>query len=252
MKSKLPEKNEFFDINKFPEEKGLLLFLLSMGNLRTKQNSQNCLDVIKYFSPSKISKPLVGLNFIYSDFLYLYSKKSAPELKDSFMHQVINHKNATQKLLEKNHMDFQIQHAFNYMVWNQLYVGTKDFDILFDEVKKIYQTDTLFQKYIQEDCEIFNKEMEENQINFFLEECLMTHLLQKNYVKLPNDFIENNQKWILICYTGRPIKSMVYLSQLNLFKLDWSENPYQNCFYDLESKKLINFSNVDLETYTVK
>ena len=36
--------------------------------------------------------------------------------------------------------------------------------------------------------------MEENQINFFLEECLMTHLLQKNYVKLPNDFIENNQK----------------------------------------------------------
>lgn len=252
MKSKLPEKNEFFDINKFPEEKGLLLFLLSMGNLRTKQNSQNCLDVIKYFSPSKISKPLVGLNFIYSDFLYLYSKKSAPELKDSFMHQVINHKNATQKLLEKNHMDFQIQHAFNYMVWNQLYVGTKDFDILFDEVKKIYQTDTLFQKYIQEDCEIFNKEMEENQINFFLEECLMTHLLQKNYVKLPNDFIENNQKWILICYTGRPIKSMVYLSQLNPFKLDWSENPYQNCFYDIESKKLINFSNVDLETYTVK
>ena len=33
-------------------------------------------------------------------------------------------------------MDFQIQHAFNYMVWNQLYVGTKDFDILFDEVKR--------------------------------------------------------------------------------------------------------------------
>jgi hypothetical protein len=27
-------------------------------------------------------------------------------------------------------MEFQIQHGFNYMVWNQLYVGTKDFNQL--------------------------------------------------------------------------------------------------------------------------
>ncbi|MCX6825432.1 MAG: hypothetical protein NTY80_04405 [candidate division SR1 bacterium] len=168
------------------------------------------------------------------------------------MHQVINHKNAVQKLLEKHDMDFQIQHAFNYMVWNQLYVGTRDFQELFNKIKKIYQEDKLFQRYVKEDCELFNKDMEENQINFFLEESLMTYLLQKNYVKLPNDFIENNQKWILLCYTGRPVKTMVYLAQLNPFKLDRPENKYQNCFYDLESKKLINYDNVDLESYSVR
>ena len=230
----------------------MLLFALSMSNLDTKQNPQKCLEAVKYFSPEKISKPLVGLNFIYSDFLYLYSDKSAPELKDSFMHQVINHKNAVQKLLEKHHMDFQIQHAFNYMVWNQLYVGTRDFQELLNKIKKIYQEDKLFQKYVKEDCEIFNKDMEKNQINFFLEESLMTYLLQKNYVKLPNDFIENNQKRILICYTGRPVKTMVYLAQLNPFKLDRPENKYQNCFYNLEAKELINYDNVDLESYSVR
>ena len=49
------------------------------------------------------------------------------------------------------------------MVWNQLYVGTKDFYQLFDSLKKIYKEDTKFQKYIQEDCETYGKEMKDNQ-----------------------------------------------------------------------------------------
>ncbi|MEN9852650.1 MAG: hypothetical protein RI996_593, partial [Candidatus Parcubacteria bacterium] len=135
MKNEL-EKNKFFDINKLPPQKGLLLFGLSMNKLSNRQNAENCMEDIRHFSPSKVSKPLIGLNFIYSDFLYLYSDRPAPELKHSFMSQVINHRNSTQKLIEKNHVDFQIQHAFNYMVWNQLYVGTRDFTQLFAELKK--------------------------------------------------------------------------------------------------------------------
>lgn len=252
MKNTKPVKNEFFDINKLPSEKGLLLFMLSMSNLRTKQTAKKCFELLKWFSPKKISKPLVGLNFIYSDFLYLFSKKSAPELKDSFMSQVINHRNSIQTLIQKNYIDFQIQHAFNYMVWNQLYVGTNNFDSLLKEVKNIYKKDSLFQKYVQDDAKVFNKDLEENQVNFFLEEALMTYLLSKNQIRLPNDFIEHNQKWILVCYSGRPIKTMVYLAKLNPFKLEWPENPYQNAFYDLESKKLIKYEDVDLETYSVK
>ncbi|HRH33096.1 MAG TPA: hypothetical protein PK720_03100 [bacterium] len=243
------EKNTFFDINKLPSEKGLLLFGLSMNKLGNRQNPEQCVDDIRTFSPSKISKPLVGLNFIYSDFLYLYSDKPAPELKDSFMHQVINHKNGVQKILEKNHLNFQIQHAFNFMVWNQLYVGTNDFNHLFDKLKKIYQEDKLFQRYIQEDCETYRQEMKDNQINFFLEEMLMFYLLIKNKIKLPNEYIEGQQKWILLCYPGKPLKSTIYMFQLNPFNLDWKESPYQNAHYDLEAKQLIDMMRVDLETY---
>ncbi len=245
-------ETEFFDINKLPPEKGLLLFPISMSRIQNRQNAANCLEDIRHFSPSKVSKPLIGLNFIYGDFLYLYSNKPAPELKNSFMSSVINHKNGIQKLVEKNHLEFQIQHAFNYLTWNQLYLGTKDFDIKFNEVKKLYESDELFQKYVQEDCEVFGREMEENQVNFFLEESLMLYLLAHNEINLANEYVEGNQKWILNCYPGRPIKSIVYLAKLNPFKLDWSENPYQNCFYDLESKKLIKYDNIDLENYSVK
>jgi hypothetical protein len=94
--------------------------------------------------------------------------------------------------------------------------------------------------------------MGENQVNFYLEEILMFYLLTHNKVKLPNEYIENQQKWILYCYPGRPLKSTVYLYQLNPFDLSWPENPYARAHYDLESKQLIELDRVDLETYTVK
>lgn len=251
MNRELP-KNQFFDINKLPPEKGLLLFGLSMNKLQNRQNAENCLEDIRHFSPSKVLKPLVGLNFIYSDFLYLYSDKPAPELKHTFMNEVIHHRNSMQKLLEKNNIEFQIQHAFNYIVWNQLYVGTKDFNQLFEKLKKIYKEDEVFQKYLEDDCRVFGREMKEDQVNFFLEEALMIYLLNRNQIKLPNEYIENNQKWVLFCYPGRAIKGIIYLHQLNPFKLEWKQNPYQNSFYNLDSKLLIDFNRVDLETYEVR
>lgn len=254
MNSKKPEhlKNQFFDINKLPPQKGLLLFGLSMNKLQNRQNAQNCIKDVRVFHTSKISKPLVGLNFIYSDFLYLYSDKPAPKLKDSFMNQVIVHKNSVQKIIEKNNTDFQIQHAFNYLVWNQLYVGTNDFIHRFEKIKAIYKKDKKFQKYIKQDCGLYGRPMEENQINFFLEEFLMFYLLTKGKISLPNDYIEHEEKWILFCYPGKPLKGCIYLYQLNPFNFDWKENPYQNSHYDLESKKLIDFTKVDLETYDPK
>jgi len=246
------EKNVFFDINKLPAEKGLLLFPISMSRIMNRQDAKSFLVDIRKFSPSKVSKPLIGANIIYGDFLYLYSNKPASELKNTFIEQVINHKNGTQKLVEKNYIDFQIQHAFNFMTWNQLYVGSKDFGRRLDQIKKTHKEDVLFQKYLKMDCKDFEKSMVANHGNFFLEEALAFYLLSHNEIKLPNEYIENNQKWILSCYPGRQARSIVYVSQLNPFKLNWPSNPYQNAFYDLESKKLIEFDRVDLETYSLK
>jgi hypothetical protein len=243
------EKNVFFDINKLPSSKGLLIFGLSMSKLSNRQNAQHCIDDVRQLTTDKISKPMIGLNFIYSDFLYLYSDKPAPELKHSFMNRIIDHRNSLQRLIEKSHSEFQIQHAFNYMVWSQLYVGTKDFNRLFEELKKIYSNDEKFQRYLKEDCDSYGKDMKDNQINFFLEEILMMYLISKNQIKLPNEFIENNQQWTLWCYPGRPLKGEIYMHQLNPFSLDWPENPYQSCQYDLEAKQIVDFKRVDLETY---
>ena len=69
------QENTFFDINKLPPEKGLLLFGLSMNKLFLRQDPGHLMEDIRHFHTAKVSKPLVGLNFIYSDFLYLYSDR---------------------------------------------------------------------------------------------------------------------------------------------------------------------------------
>ncbi len=242
-------KNVFYDIHKLPPEKGLLLFGLSMSKLFNRQSPEKCIEDVRHFHTAKVAKPLIGLNFIYSDFLYLYSDRPAPELKDSLMNQVISHKNGIQNILEKHNLDFQIQHAFNYMAWAQLYVGTRDFNQLFTALKKIYAQDEYFQRQVSDDCAEYGREMGENQVNFFLEEILMAYLLTKNKITLPNEYIEGQQKWILWCYPGKPLRCMVYLYQLNPFQFEWPESPYQNAHFDLEAKKLIEFDRVDLDTY---
>ena len=151
-------------------------------------------NYIKYFAPNKTAKPLLGVNFIYGDFLYLYSNGRASILKKKFMGQIINHKNALKKLLHKNRLEFQIQHAFNYQVWNQLYLSIDSFAQFFIKLKNIYKNDKKFQKYAKENAVTFGKKLDKNQVNFFLEEHLMMHLISKGKSVLPNEYVDHREK----------------------------------------------------------
>ena len=241
------QKNIFFDINKLPPEEGLILFPISMSRVYTGQSPSKILEYILHFSPKKVSAPKIGLNFIYGDFLYLYSDEPAHILKAKFMNGISNHKNALQKLLFKHRVEFQIQHAFEYMLWGQLYLGSKDFINLFNKLLKIYTKDKTFQKYLKEDAKDAGKKYTKNNKLFFLEEHLLLYLISKKQVRLPNDYIQDREKWILFCYPGKPPKALVYLFQKNFFKLP-KVQPYEGQ-YDLSSKQYIDFERVDLETF---
>lgn len=248
-------KNTFFDINKLPKDWGILVFPISIARIdnRTGQDPQQCFDYLSIFSPSKVLVPKIGVNMIYGDYLYLHSKEEASSLKQKFMSMVMRHKNAFQNLLRKDHQRYQIQNAFSYEVWNQLYLSYEgDFSADIGRIKEIYKNDPLFQKYLKEDTDHCGRELTEDQINFFLEEHLMSYLLSKKQITLPNEYIQGREKWVLWCYPGAPLKAMTYLYQLNPFGLDAIENDYQNHTYDLEAKKLVDFMRIDLETYNYK
>jgi hypothetical protein len=166
---------------------------------------------------------------------------------------VISHKNAFTKLIHKHRLDFQIQHAFSYEVWNQLFLDYDgDFAAELRKLKKIYSDDKVFQKYLKDDAKFCKRELDEHQLNFFLEEFLIFYFLQKRKIRSPNEYVQGREKWVLWCYPGLPLKGMIYTNQKNFFKLEASENPYQNHTYDLESKKLIDYTKIDLEKYNYK
>lgn len=253
--SLLPKQQQFFDINKFPKDYGILVFPISIARVDNSsgQSSAECFEYIKHFSPGKVSAPKIGLNMIYADYLYFHSNEKAGVLKQKFMNLVLKHKNAFSKIVTKNHDRFQIQHAFSYEVWNQLYLSYDgDFDHDFRLFKKWYEGDEVFQKYVKEDAVFCKRDLTEEQINFFLEEHFMLYLLSKKRIALPNEYIQGREKWVLWCYPGAPLKGQIYVVQSNPLKLEASENIYQNHSYDLESKKLIDFTKIDLESYNYK
>ena len=245
-------KGKFYDINKLPKDYGLLVFPISLVRSEngTGQDPVQCIEYLKHFSPNKVSDPKIGVNFVYTDFLYMNSKEEAIYLKNKFTKQNLKHKNYFQKLIGKERQNFQIQHAFSYQVWNQLYLDYEgDFASDFGILKKLYYSDEFFQKCVIDDISHFDKEVSEEQINFFLEEHLLMYLISKKKVLLRNEYIQGRQEWVLWCYPGKPLKGQVYVYQNNPLDLDAPENPYQNHSYDLENKKLVNNLEIDLQTY---
>jgi hypothetical protein len=250
----MPElpKNVFYDFSKFPKGYGILFFPISITRMENGkgQSPAQCIEYIKHFSPGKVIEPKIGLNMVYGDFLYLHSKERASVLKERFTNMVLRHKNGFQKVLQKEWNRFQIQQAFSYEVWSQLYLSYEgDFQSDFKRLFNLYKTDKKFQKYVKQDAEYYHRKLTLEQENFFLEEHLMFYLVSKRKIALPNEHVGGREKWVLWCYPGVPLKGQAYLYQLNPLKLKTPENPFENCCYDLESKKLIDFTRIDLETY---
>lgn len=247
------ESGRFFDINKLPKDYGILVFPISISRAENNngQTPEQCFDYLSHFSPKKISAPKIGLNMIYGDFLYMHSQDPASSLKAKFMSIVLKHKNGFQKIINKHWNDLQIQHAFAFQVWNQLYLDYKDGDFSTDfaRIKKIYQQDGYFQKLVNDDAIFCGREINDEQINFFLEEHLMLYLISKKRINLANEYIQGREQWILYCYPGSPLKGQIYMYQKNFFELSAPENSYENSAYDLSKKLLIDLTKINLETY---
>lgn len=124
-----------------------------------------------------------------------------------------------------------------------------DFNDLLTKVRELYQKDKLFQKYIKEDCAFSKRKLNENQLNFFLEEDLMTYLILNKKIKFRNEYVQGREKWVLLAYPGFPLKSLVYLCQKDPFKLTPKNTNEFYGEYNLDNHKFYDFNNLDLETW---
>ena len=163
------------------------------------------------------------------------------------MVEMIKHKNALQNLVQKNKDKLQIQHAFAFQTWGDLYIGTKNFDGNLRKLKQFYKDDSEYQKYIDEDARHYGREKTDNQVNFFLEEHLVAYLFLYKEFSLHNEYTLGREEWLLWMYPGTPPKGLVYLCQKNPFCLK-TENPYLGQ-YNLENGKFYEFSKFDLDTW---
>lgn len=242
------QENLFFDVGRFPKTPGMLIFLISPGNIAHKSSPIKCFEYIEYFAgqdTKKIALKQVGAHFVYGDSLYLYTDQPAAPLRNKLLNQVFAHKNGVVNTISES--PWYIEKYFSFSTWNQLIIDTLDFPSKFGELRLYYEKDENLQKYMALDAKNIDRPLDENQIKFFLEEILAFMYLAKMLVSLKNDYLQGHDKWRLLCYPGKPLLSEIYLFQQNPLKLPTSTNPYELCYYDLEEKKLYDYSRTDIE-----
>ena len=242
------QDNVFFDINQLPQEKGLLVFGISMSRISNAQNAERYFEFLEHVA-TKIKKTEgIGALFCYGDYLYFLSDDPARELRTKFLSLMFQHRNGFMKIIKK-HVEW-IPKAFSFLTFGQaLLDNSREFAVAFSKIQEFHRNDAEFQEHVSRDCVRSGKGTDEGKRQFFLEEITFFYLASKGRLQLRNDFIRGHEEWILHCYPGKPLESEVYLYQTNPLKFSNPRNKYENCYYDLESKKLFDYMRIDLTTF---
>jgi hypothetical protein len=237
--------NEFYDISKFPAKPGITVVGISMPRIDKAQSPKKLFDSCVRLIP-KIKLPMVGDVIVYSDGLYMNSDEKASVLKSKSQRLMEEHKAGYMKLIEKD--IYLVRSAYSFTTWSQLILNCPSFCFYIEKLKKIYKKDRIFMKYVKDDIVFAGKKFDDNSVAYILEEILLDYLVAKMRVRLQNDFVQDKEKWILNCYNGKPHRSHVYIHKKNLLKIK-SSNIYENCWYDLDAKKLYEFDRLDIDSF---
>ena len=241
-----PEINEFYDINKFPKEPGIIYFAVSMPLLNNIQHPKEMYKADEHVI-SKIQVSNTGVQVVYTDNLYLYSDKIAMDLKLKHQKTIEVHKQSWLKLIKQN--VYIIPKAFTFMTWSQLLLDCPNFSMYLTNFRKIYDKDKKLQSYIKTDIKVAGREISEYTIGYMLEEILTDYLVVKGKVRLHNDYTQDKEEWVINTYQGKPHRSHVYLHQQNFFSLHNNKNMYQDSWYDILNKKLYDYKRLDIDTF---
>jgi hypothetical protein len=212
-----------------------------MSRIANSQSAEACWSYLEYLIPKiPADKQGIGITFVYGDWLYLYSNEPAVQLRTKFLGQIQDFKNRLQGLLRKH--PWYIPSAFSHMTWLEVLLQGNDFPARFGELKRIYEQDVFYQDLVRQDIVDQKRDPnDQNNISFILEETLLLYFISKGKIHLRNDYIHGQERWILSCYPGKPLRAEAYLYEQNFFKLTCPTNKYENGFYDLAEKKLYTF-----------
>jgi hypothetical protein len=174
-------------------------------------------------------------------------EEKAFETKNAFIQKMVNHKNGIKKILKKHFLEFQIEKAFTFQSWFQMCLNSNDFLSVLKSARDFYDTDSRFQELVKKDAELMGRELDEKQLQFFLEEFTFSYLAIYSKFEITNPYTEGKEEWDLLAYPGKPFLSQIYFVQKNIMNFGKKEKAYIG-HYDLSEKKYYDFLKIDVDT----
>jgi len=224
-----------YDINKLPTD-GYLVFPLSMSRLANSQNPEECYEMIKFFE-SKVSEVGIDLILLYTNGLYYNNEEPALEVRKRTNGQMLSHRNALSKIIVKEKK--YITQAMHFLPWDYTILDAPRFDEFFQILKKASQDDFQFNSLLKDG--LAGREESEANINFLIEEIVVTHLIREQIVSFPKTLVRKDV-FRLVVYPGSYFEADKYQCEKRLLPRNENcSNPYRAAHYDFSKKVLIDF-----------
>ena len=230
-------KKELRDINRVPAD-GYLIFPLSMGRLSNAQSAKKCHDALKFFE-KKLEKISLDVIFLYTNGLYSSSNESALEVRKRTTGQMLAHKGAIMNLILKEKK--YVPQAMHFLPWDYIVLNTPKFDEFYGKLKKLGKEDKEFYKILLESLN--GREETEANINFLIEEIVVTHIIRQKLVELPKTLVKNDN-FRLFVYPGKYLKGDLYQWKNKILSQS-KESHFYASHYDLNKKVLYNFDELN-------
>lgn len=227
----------WFDINKIKGD-GYLILPLSMSRLATGQSPEFCYSVLEDFV-KKLESFSSDVVLLYTNWLYFNSEEISFENRKKTTQQSLNHITALRKLIEKKRQF--IPNAIHYLPIDYIIFNSPYFKDFYEKLKKLEQEDINFREILVADSR--TQEYTEANMNFLIEEIVVTHLLRENFIELPKTLVKSDV-WRLIAYPWKPIQSDIWQWKKGILPRSNKNNPYSSAQYDLTEKQLILFEEV--------
>ncbi len=232
-----------FDLNRMPGN-GQIVLMLSMSRLFLGQNAKKTYETIIHLL-SKVTELSIDVYCIYTNGLYFNSDEVSIDIRRRTTNQMLQHHRELKALIQKDKkLPLKTVH---FLVWDSLLLNCRSFAETQKSVFDRYQRDFQFRLVVQ--SEVKSQGSEEN-VNFILEETIVTYLLREGHIQLPALFSEENA-WRLLVYAGDALLPDVYLYKSNLKGLrshfSWFNKRCREGMYNSESKNFVDYNRIPLE-----
>jgi hypothetical protein len=232
------QKSKFRDLHKIPAD-GYLIFPLSMSRLSNTQNADICYEALKFFE-KKLEMISLDVVFLYTNGLYFNNIEPALDVRKRTISQMLAHKGAILRKILKYKK--YVPQAFHFIPWDYIILNSKDFENFFNILKEHSKKDEKFRDLIIQDLN--SKEVNEANINFLIEEIVVTHIIRQKLIDLPKTLVRKDN-FRLIVYPGEYIKADFYQWK-NKFLPQKKDFPFYASHYDLNKKIIYNFDEMEI------
>lgn len=233
------------DINKLPTD-GYLVLPLSMSRLGkgAGQSPEECYEIIEYFE-TKVSQVGIDFLFLYTNGLYYNNSESALSVRKKTNQQMIDHKNRMLKLLIQGKR--YIPQAAHFIPWDYVILNSPQFSEYYQTLIRLKETDDKFTTFLKEGLN--GRENNEPNINFLIEEIVVTHLIRQRLIEFPKTLVKQD-KFRLVIYPGTYLNADVYQWKNKILPQPENQhknsNPYYASQYDFTKKVINSFDEIEL------